>query len=242
MFKQIPTTTYNWILIIGVILLLVEIVFFFGGAIIPAILSGFFVYIGWNKFDKLWGKIVFWIALISLIFSILNLMAVRFFIFAAIVIFVLKYYETTKNKQHLSPDLPRDEALHEPLKRKEPLFDHKFFDDQRTDDTVYQWRDVNIHSLAGDKVIDLSNTVIPNDTAVISIRHVFGNIVIYVPYEVEVSIHHSTIFGSAVIFHESHDKLFNKAIFYQTENYDIAETRVKIVTSLFSGDIEVKRI
>lgn len=91
-------------------------------------------------------------------------------------------------------------------------------------------------------LLDLSNTVLPNDTAVISIRHVIGNIEIYVPYEVEVSIHHSSVFGKAHILGKHHLKLMNKSIHYQTANYDTAYPRVKIITSLFSGDIEVKRI
>lgn len=242
MFKQLPTKSYNWILIIGILLLMAEFVFSFGGTIIPAIICGFLVYISWKNFYTLWGKIVFWLSLIGLIFSILSLMAVRFLIIAAIVIFAMRYYDSTKRTDRIYPKLPDEEALNEPLSRVEPLFDHTVLDDQYTEETAYQWRDVNIHGLLGDRVIDLSNTVIPNDTAVISIRHGLGNIEIYVPYEVEVSIHHSAIFGNAHIFHESHEKLFNKSIFYQTADYDHATTRVKIVTSLFSGDIEVKRI
>ncbi|MCF3943215.1 cell wall-active antibiotics response protein LiaF [Oceanobacillus alkalisoli] len=242
MFKQIPTKSYNWILIIGILLLVAEFVFSFGGTIIPAIICGFFVYVSWKSFDTLWGKIVFWLSLIGLIFSILSLMAVRFLIIAAIVIFAMRYYDSTKRTDRVYPKLPDADALKEPLSRVEPLFNHTAFDDQFTEETAYQWKDVNIHGLFGDKVIDLSNTVIPDDTAIISIRHGLGNIEIYVPYEVEVSIHHSAVFGNALIFHESHEKLFNKSIFYQTAGYDTATTRVKVVTSLFSGDIEVKRI
>lgn len=241
MFKQIPTKTYNWILIIGVILFLFEITFFYGGAIIPALFSAFFLYIGWKNFKKLWGKILFWISLISLIFSVLNLIAVRFFIFAAIVIFVINYSKRTKEAIYTEPLLPGEE-VNEDLIRVEPLFNHKFFDDHFTEETAYQWRDVNIHAFFGDRIIDLSNTVLPNDTAVISIRHAIGNIEIYVPYEVEVSVHHSSLFGRAHIFHEHHWSLFNKSLHYQTAKYDSETSRVKIITSVISGDIEVKRI
>lgn len=68
MFKRLTTDYFNWILIIGVILLIFEIAFYFGGSIIPALFSALFVYIGWKNFHKLWGKIVFWIALVSLVF------------------------------------------------------------------------------------------------------------------------------------------------------------------------------
>lgn len=242
MFKQISTQTYNWILIIGVILFLFEIVFFFGGAIVPALFAAIFTYVGWKYLSTLWGKILFWISLISFIFSVLNLMAIRFFVLAAVVILLINYTKATKNVKYENPELPAESRLAEDLVRKDPLFDHRIFDEQRTSEYAYQWRDVNTHGLMGDRIIDLSNTVLPNDTAIISIRHGIGNIEIYVPYEVEVSIHHSAIFGRAEIFNRADEKLFNQSVFYQTKNYDHATTRVKIVTSLLSGDIEVKRI
>lgn len=77
---------------------------------------------------------------------------------------------------------------------------------------------------------------------VISIRHMVGNIQVYVPYEVEVSIHHSSVFGRAHIFDKHHWNLMNKSLLYQTKAYDTNFPRVKIVTSVLSGDIEVKRI
>ncbi|MFC2949218.1 cell wall-active antibiotics response protein LiaF [Virgibacillus sediminis] len=243
MFKRFQTDTFNWILIIGAVLFVFEIIFSFGGTLIPAILSGLFMYLGWKNFSALWGKIVFWIFLISLVLSILNLLAVRFLIVAAIVLFILNYRKKTKEKDALEPILPgMDEQRAEPVVKVDPLFDHKIFDDQRTEDTAYQWRDINIHGVFGNRMIDLSNTVLPSDTAVISIRHVMGNIEIYVPYEVEVSVHHSSVFGRAHILGEHHWKLMNQSLFYQTENYDKAGPRVKIITSLFSGDLEVRRI
>ncbi|GAB3057513.1 cell wall-active antibiotics response protein LiaF [Virgibacillus ainsalahensis] len=243
MFKRLTTDTFNWILIIGVILFIFEIAFFYGGTIIPAVLSGLFTYVGWNNFNKLWGKILFWISLISLVFAVLNLLAVRFLIIAIIVLFILNYSKSKKEEEYISPVLPmEEEVIEDPVTKVKPLFNHRIFGDQKTEDTAYQWRDVNIHGAFGDRVIDLSNTVLPNDTTVISIRHLIGNIEIYVPYEVEVSIHHSSIFGRAHIFGKHHWKLMNQSLLYQTENYGNTYPRVKIITSLFSGDIEVKRI
>ncbi|WP_077327936.1 cell wall-active antibiotics response protein LiaF [Virgibacillus siamensis] len=243
MFHRLSTDTLNWIFIIGVILFVIEIAFFHGGMIVSALFSGFFIYIGWKHFTKLWGKIFFWLGLISLVFSVLNMLAVRFLIVAAIVLFLVNYSKSKQESDIIKPSLPGPDIVNEqPTVQITPLFGHKLFGDQQTTDTVYQWRDVNIHGAFGDRTIDLSNTVLPNDTAVISIRHVLGNITIFVPYEVEVSIHHSAVFGRAHILGNHHRKLMNQSLFYQTEQYDHASSRVKIVTSQFSGDIEVKRI
>src|SRR5699024_9807227 len=242
MFQRLSTDTLNWILIVGVILFVIEIAFFHGGMIVSALLSAAFVYVGWKKFTQLWGKILFWLGVVGLIFAILNMLAVRFLILVAIVLFLINYSKSKQEAEHIQPELTRDVVNVDPVIQLKPLFDHKIFGDQQTSDTSYQWRDINIHGSFGDRIIDLSNTVLPNDTSVISVRHMVGNIVIYVPYEVEISVHHSSVFGRAHILGEYHWKLMNQSLLYQTENYDTTLPRVKIVTSLLSGDIEVKRI
>src|SRR5699024_1823930 len=166
------------------------------------------IYVGWKNYQQLWAKILFWLGVVGLIFSVLNMLAVRFLIIAAIVLFLMNYYKSKEEKEEYRPHLPgHDEIITDPVVKVEPLFTHKILGDQQTDDTSYGWRDINIHGVFGDRIIDLSNTVLPDDTAIISIRHIIGNIEIYVPYEVEVSIHHSSIFGRAHIFGEHHWKL-----------------------------------
>jgi len=243
MFQRLTTDRFNLILIIGVILFIIEIAFFQGGMIIASLFFGVVTYFGWKKFDFLYGKILFWFGALSLFFSVLNMLAIRFFIIVVIVLFLLDYLKSKNETDRMMPRPSKyQEVITDPIIELNPLFDHKLFDDQKTEDTAYKWRDINIHGAFGDRVIDLSNTVLPHDTAVISIRHFIGNIEIYVPYDVEVSIHHSSIFGRAHIFGEHHWKLMNKTLLYQTGKYQTVTPRVKIVTSILSGDIEVKRI
>ena len=243
MFHRLSTEKFNLILIIGVVLFIIEIAFFQGGMIIASLFFGVITYFGWKRFDRLYGKICFWGGAVSLFFTVFNMLAVRFFLIVVIILFLYDYLKTKNEAERIMPTPhAHQEIIFDPLIKIKPLFDHKIFDDQKTSDTAYQWRDINIHGAFGDRVVDLSNTVLPNETAIISIRHFMGNIEVYVPYEVEVSIHHSSIFGRAHIFGEHHWNLVNKTLLYQTENYDQATPRVKIVTSILSGDIEVKRI
>src|SRR5690625_2832956 len=83
MFKHLKTDTFNWILIIGAVLFILELVFFHGGMIASAIFSAVLIYVGWRNFNQLWGKILFWLGIVAAIFSILNMLAVRFLILAA---------------------------------------------------------------------------------------------------------------------------------------------------------------
>lgn len=243
MFHRLSTNTLNLLMIIGVILFVVEIAFFMGGMILSALFSILLIYIGRKYFHRLSGKIFFWIGAIGLFFSVLNMIAVRFFIIAGIILFIIDFNRSRKHKEQIRPIIPMQENNEtEPLIQVKPLFDYHLFGEQKTKDTAYEWHDLNIHSAYGDKVIDLSNTVLPDDVAVISIRQLVGNIEIYIPYEVEVSIHHSSVFGRARIFGKYHGKLMNESLLYETERYGSGSQRVKIITTLFSGDIEVKRI
>lgn len=240
---RLSTEYMNWIIIIGVILFLLEFVFFSGGLIFSALFAGILIYLGWKNFRQSWGKILFWIGLIIAIFSILNMIAVRFLILVAIVLFIINYVKTREETSTIKPKfLVHDEENKEFLYRISPLFQHRFFGTEETAESAYTWRDINIHGGFGDRVIDLSNTVLLDDTAVISIRHILGNIEIYIPYEVEVSIHHSALYGKAMILGNPTEQMLNQTILYQTEGYNLNKPRVKIITSLISGDIEVKRI
>lgn len=243
MLQRIPTDIINWIIVIGVILFVVELIFFNGGLIVGALLGLGLIYFGWKNFLQLWGKVCFWVGVILVIFCILNMLAVRFLILAAIAIFVFHYIKSKEESKKIRAELLIvDEHEREEVVEIQPFFSQKLWKEQRTNETVYAWRDVNIQGLYGDKIIDLSNTVLPEDTAVISIRQIFGNVTIYIPYEVDVSIHHSTFFGKAFIFGNPQKNLVNETVIYQTKDYDAERQRVKIICSLISGDIEVRRI
>src|SRR5690625_6472988 len=107
----------------------------------------------------------------------------------------------TKKEKNRIEQIIEEQMSEEPLTEIQvtPLFDSRLFDDQATADRAYAWRDINIHGVFGDRIIDLSNTVLPDDTAVISIHHVLGDIIIYVPYNVVVCIYLFSYFYRAFI-------------------------------------------
>lgn len=134
------------------------------------------------------------------------MLAVRFLVVVFIVLFLLDYSKN-KNSTYLLPahsqEAPIDQD--EVLVGLHPLFKSILHGKQTTDSSAYEWRDIHIFSGIGDKVIDLSNTILTDDTAVISIRHGIGNIVIYIPYDTEFMIHHSAVFGRAYILNKPMD-------------------------------------
>ncbi|MGY3725066.1 Predicted membrane protein [Granulicatella balaenopterae] len=103
---------------------------------------------------------------------------------------------------------------------------------------IYEWDDINIISLAGDTIIDLGNTILPNDENIIVIRKGFGSTRIIVPVGVDVFLHHSSISGT-VIFNNEKINLQNESITVQSEGYHNGKKKVKIYTSTLFGEIEV---
>ena len=101
---------------------------------------------------------------------------------------------------------------------------------------------MNIQAGIGDTVIDLSYTVLPKDETVIFIRNVMGKVTIMIPYDVEVSVNHSVFFGSVRILDFKESSLMNRLIKVETADYEQANQKVKIFTSMMIGDIEVKRV
>ncbi|WP_456275231.1 cell wall-active antibiotics response protein LiaF [Bacillus sp. AK128] len=246
MLQRLTTETINKLLIIAVILLVVELSFSNGGLIVTLIFSSLLTYLGWKRYQKLWAKILFWSGLILLLITVLNMVAFRFLFIAAIILFLIHYTRSQKTPEKIIPYFDNYhkgtlEEINEPLLKVEPLLQQRIFGDLKTSDEAYRWSDINIHGGVGNRIIDLSNTVLP-DESIISIRHFVGNMTIYVPYEVEVCIVHSSLMGRANVFGNYHERLMNQSIIYQTEGYNIKKPRVKILTSIWSGDIEVKRI
>lgn len=222
---------------------MLEVLFFRGGLIITAILLGFATYYGHRNRTQNWGKILFWVGILGLALTILNMLAVRFLVLVFIVLFLIDYAKN-KNQTYVIPKQIKGETIieDEVLVEIHPMFNFMLRGKQSTAQSSYEWRDINIFSGIGDKVIDLSQSITQDDTSIISIRHGIGNIIIYIPYDTEFMIHHSAIFGRAYILNKRHEQLINQQLSYQTENYIHAQTRVKIVTSVISGNIEVKRI
>lgn len=234
------TDYISWIALIGILLLIIEITFFHGGLIFSLIVSGFCIYMGRKRLEKTIGKLLFWFGWISFVVTVLNMMALKFLMIALLVYFIVQFFQSKNHPLQVAPvisELSRTELLY-----KKPLFDNILFGQQRTPERVYEWNDINIQCGIGDTVIDFSNTVLPKGEAVVSIRNFVGNIKVLIPYETELCLSHSVITGSTSIFEHHEPKMFNQTLHYTTPGYEEAGQRIKIITSMLIGDIEVKRI
>lgn len=244
MLNNVKTEHFNWLLLISILLLLIEISLFNGGFVFFLFISIICIYIGRKRMPKDSGKFWFWLGIIILIITIINMSTFRILLIALLIYIVIGFRKSKITPNHIQPQIVVEELeiQEEPILKRENLFKNYLFGLQKTPEHVYEWNDINIVSGIGDTIIDLSNTVLPQGESVIAIRHFIGKVQILVPYEVEVSILHSVIAGRATIFQHEEMKPFNQTLSFHTPDYEFAQQKIKIVTSIISGDLEVKRI
>lgn len=244
MFKNKKSDYLSWLVIIGIVILLLEILFFNRGLIFSLFIAGGMIYLGRKKAGKRLGKVLFIVGIIFFVLSIVNMMTFKFLLLAIFLHIFIQFFQTKRQPKKIVPDIVSSEPAQseETLISSEPLFSNILVGQQKTPLGVYEWDDVNIQTGIGDTIIDLSYTMLPKGEAVIFIRNIIGNIHILVPYETEVSIHHSGVVGSAKVFGNDRDKIFNQVFTLKTSGYETSETKVKIVSSLVVGNLEVSRI
>ncbi|MBB6177811.1 lia operon protein LiaF [Anoxybacillus tengchongensis] len=241
MDRQKTTDYVSWVVLLAFMILALEIVFFHPGIIFSVLFSAGFIYIGRKKWNRKLGKITFWLGCIGLVVHVLTMMTVRFLLVALLFYAVIQFAQSKRRPVVIRPEMKTNDAETEGVFRQ-PLFQNMLFGRQKTPEHAYEWSDVNIQTGIGDTIIDLSYTVVPKGEATIVIRGWIGNVHIFVPYEMEVSVVHSVLFGAASIFSKETERLWNQTFIYQTPAYENAEQKLKIITSMAIGNVEVKRI
>lgn len=189
--------------------------------------------------DKKKGNILFILGIFFFVMCMLGSYAFQFILVATVAYVGYELY-TSKEKPK-KVDLFIEPSSNHKLERVEPFVNNMLIGHIRMIDYVYELQDINIHYGMGDVHIDLSLTVLPEGETVILIRGLIGDVRIYVPYDSDVSIQNAVLIGKLnVLGHQ--EKGFNHSYTLRTENYHQATRKVKIISSLLIGDIEVRNI
>jgi lia operon protein LiaF len=244
MFKQLKDNYANWVYVVGGFLLL-EIFVFNPGLIFSLLVSIGMIYIAKKSLKGGPGKILFWIGLLLLIVSVLNMVTVKIILLSILAYYIFQLFQKKNTTDIIKPIIRDKETVthtEEPILKKKAIFTNSFYNRNVTPDHVYEWNDINIQCGITNTTVDLSYTVLPEGETVIMIKNIVGDVKVYIPYDMEVSINHSILFGSYHIFGEAEENVWNQNVSIRTANFDQAETRVKIFTSFIAGNLEVKRI
>ncbi|MFT8872213.1 MAG: cell wall-active antibiotics response protein LiaF [Sporolactobacillus sp.] len=242
MFRSFKSDHYSWLLVAGLFALVLQTVFGDWGFLIPATLFGILFYYGKKHFDTRSGKLLFFIGLIALALILISTLFFRITVLIAFLFFAYDFVQTKRRPLTLRPDRATSggATTHASFIRATP--GNKWFGRREHADGDYEWQDMNFQLGAGDIVLDLSRTILPNKEALVVIRHFAGRVRILVPFGVETSVRYSVVCGSLNFFGSEHCRMINESVAVQTDHYAQEEQKLAIIISAVAGTLEVKRI
>lgn len=188
------------------------------------------------------GNIFLLMGLLMLAGTILTSAAFQLVMIALLIYYGYHLYKSSSRRKKVNVEVqPSSSEETKEFIQVEPYFKNMVVGEMRNIGETYELDDIDIQYGFGDVHIDLSNTMIPEGETVILIRGIVGSIHLYVPYDIDLSIHTSSVFGKINLLEQS-KAVFNKSQKFQTKEYKTATRKIKIITSLLIGDIEVRNV
>ncbi|WP_241536054.1 cell wall-active antibiotics response protein LiaF [Indiicoccus explosivorum] len=237
MLRQFTTNQQVFFLLLIFVLLFVESTFFHNGTVFLAVLGFIFMYIGTRNYHR-FGKALFWLGVLFLAAAILSLWTLRFVVLVTALVLMVRLWRGENSQQEV-PLMGGSE----PKADGRGLIRNKLFSAQSTPAEAYEWKDIHVQGLAGDLRIDVTRTVLPKRTSLISIRQGFGKVRIIVPYEVPVRVFYSTLYGDARLFSNPKQRILYSTVQahdgYSQEEASQRELIISLTT--WMGDVEVIR-
>lgn len=167
-------------------------------------------------------------------------------------------HEERHRKRPAEDDLEDDwldeeiEKLHRDRQRKEkqedddaemrfktPRFRNSLIGDFHLMNSRFELDDMNLSYGIGDVKIDLSKAIIPEGESTIVISGLIGDVDIYVPYDLDVSVNASATLGELKVLGYKQGGI-NRQISLSTKGYKEAARKIKISISTFIGDVDVR--
>jgi len=194
-----------------------------------------------RKKGQLIGTILIAIGAVIVTGIVLVSIAFQLVIVSLLIYYGYHLYTSKAHPQDLNLKTEPSSKSEKDFIKVEPFFKNMFFGEMRSLDDVYELDDINIQYGFGDVHLDLSYAMISEGETVILIRGLVGKVQLYVPYDVELCIHTSALIGKINLL-DNKKNLFNATHKFQTRGYKTATRKIKVITSLLIGDIEVRNI
>lgn len=206
---------------------------------VPLLIGCLIIYY-WKSHKHKESKKIYLIIGVSLVvIPIISTAVFKIFIFAAAIYALIQYSKAKNQPKRINVyTIPPDHQTK--VTRKTPFIKNMLSGNRRVVNEIFEWDDINIQSGFGNTIIDLGMTMLPPGESVVLIRGLVGNIQLFVPIDASVTINHSAISGKLNIFNQEEELLNSNVIYYSDED-DKTSRRIKIVTSVMFGDVEVRR-
>lgn len=230
--KELETNRVAFWFFALLLLLFVESFFFGNGNFIFVLLGAGLVFYGTRKRSKL----LFIPGIVFIFIALFNLWSLRLLIFGVIVSILMKLWQGIPSEEIMRP-------IRE-FHRETPngIWKNKLFSVQTSPFSSYEWEDVHIQGIFGDLHIDVTDTVLPKGTSLISVRQGVGKVKIELPYEIPVRIHYTTLFGESRLFGKHRKRLMNEFL-HMKEGYTETPANAELIITVATwiGDVEVTR-
>lgn len=132
-----------------------------------------------------------------------------------------------------------EEVHDEDVNIKTPKFRSSIIGDFHLINHRFELDDMNLSTAIGDVKIDLSKAIIPEGETTISISGMIGDIDIYVPYDLDVSVAGSVTLGELRLFGHKQSGI-GRQVNLASKDYKQATRKVKISVSLLIGEVDVR--
>ncbi|WNR43556.1 cell wall-active antibiotics response protein LiaF [Paenibacillus roseipurpureus] len=123
------------------------------------------------------------------------------------------------------------------------LHRHGFIGDVHLGQEAWELKPIQISHFIGDSVIDLTRAAIPRGETSIHVTAFIGDVKIFIPndMDVEVRVMASSFIGDMKVL-DRRESGFLRSVRTQTSHYEEAEHKIVVTTSMFIGDITIKKI
>nr|WP_154749656.1 cell wall-active antibiotics response protein LiaF [Planomicrobium sp. YIM 101495] len=227
------TTNKQAFIVLGILFLIfAEALFLGNGNAFFVILGLLLLYYG-AKDQSSYRKYYIGLGIFFLAISILSMFTLRLLVFAALAYLLYRLWKGESWEQIVDFNNPLDKDL----------IQNKFFGVQSTPFEAYEWKDIHVQGIAGDILIDATQTVLPKRTSLLSIRQGFGKVRVILPYEVPVRIHYTTLYGNGTFFSKPTGSIWNGKV-ELSDGYEMdtaPKTEMIITIATWVGDVEVIR-
>lgn len=225
--KSLTTKQLTTIFIMMLLIVFAELTIFNNGGAFFLIIGAFLLYKSFVKEKKLY----FWLGAFFIFLAIITIWSLRFFIVCVIIYILFKHL--TKHHKEVTI-LAKDFELGTVQK-------NDFLHTSSIPMENYKWQDIQIQNFLGDYTIDVTETILPAGTSVITIRQGIGKIKIILPYEIPFRIQYSTLIGEAKLLHYSPKRLWNERLVFEDGDPNEAKRKLVIHVATWLGDVEVIR-
>ncbi len=118
-----------------------------------------------------------------------------------------------------------------------------FFGDLHLGHDYWELKPMNISHFIGDTILDLTTAQIPYGETKINVSAFIGDVKIFIPndMQVEVSVISSSFLGDIRVF-DRHESGLMRNLRLETANYGDADKKIKLVVSMFIGDVKVQKV